>query len=145
MLQHIVRHVADMSSQARVEKDLLAPDTSEKYGDGYKEELLPNRFTLPCDNCFEGEFVGENIRDTSAEDENEVGDIEHGIKREGTGERVVNKFLFGSTSESNSNEDDDKSGKEVICDNFNTAGEEERPRNKQKIISHCVSRSPNEI
>ena len=87
-------------------------------------------FALPGDDDFEGDFMDENIRERSADSENEDSDIEHGIKIEGTGEMEITKFLFGSNSETYS---DDESGKEEIYDNFNAAGEEVNPRNKRKI------------
>ena len=56
----------------------------------------------------------------------------------------ITKFLFGSTSETYSDDDDGGSGKQEICENFNTGGEEVSPRKKWKIISHRVSTSANE-
>ena len=88
------------------------PEASDEYGDSYNKKILPNRFALPGDDNFEGDLVEENIRDLSADSENEDGDIEHGIRREGTGEWAVNKCLFGSTSESNSDGGDDESGRD---------------------------------
>ena len=33
-------------------KDLLVPEASDEYGDGYKEGILANRFALPGDDNF---------------------------------------------------------------------------------------------
>ena len=90
----------------------------------------------------------ENIRDGGADSETKEGDIQHGIKEEGTEEiavNKVNKLLFGINSYDDDDDDNDSDSDDYDDDHPCVKKQEVvSPGKRQKTIPHLVSTIPEE-